>query len=279
MITLKEFQGKTFDSNEEALKFLIENKKFIISQKKSVIKHGDGIEYSAAVLNDKKEAVKAGEGVDLSKVNTINIKAVSNACNYYDSHGDVSLFGSWKRTANNTKDGLHLQEHKMQFDKIISDEVKFSVETISWKELGFDYEGSTECLVMSSMAHKQDNPYMFDKYVNGKVRQHSVGLRYVSMDLAVNNSAEWAKDQKELWDKYYPGIVNKDDVDAAGYFWCVFEQKVIENSAVPKGSNPATPTISVEPVADTSTESKQEQNPASATSESETKSIINLNIF
>ena len=277
MIVIKEFEGKTFDSKDEAVKFLIENKKFVISQKKSIMKHGDGVGYFGKVHDEKDKAIKIDGSSDLSNVNSIKIKAVSNTCNYYDSHGDVSLNGSWNRTANNTKDGLHLQEHKMQFDKIISDEVSFKVEVFTWKELGFDYEGSTECLVMYSTAHKSDNPYMFDKYVKGKVKQHSVGLRYISIDLAVNNSAEWAKDEKDIWDKWYPSIANKDDVDAAGYFWAVSEQKAIENSAVPKGSNPATPTISVEPVSDTST--KQDPDPAEATPPIEQKKIINLNLF
>lgn len=253
MITIKEFPDKTFASNEEALKCLIQSKKILSAQKKAAIKYADGINWNGNILNDKKETIKAGTIQNPESINKINIVAVSNACNYYDSHGDVSLNGSWKRTANNTKDGLHLQEHKMQFDKIISDEVEFKVEVKTWKELGFNYEGSTECLVMYSVANKEDNPYMFDRYVKGKVKQHSVGLRYINIDLAVNNSAEWAKEEKELWDKYYPMIANKDEVDESGYFWCVFEQKAIENSAVPKGSNPATPTISVEPVSDTST--------------------------
>lgn len=272
MIVIKEFPEKTFSTPEEAVEFLVKNKKFVISQKKSIIKHADGIDFNGNISNDKKEVIKSNSNVSAENISKINIVAVSNTCNYYDSHGDVSLNGSWKRTANNTKDALHLQEHKMQFDKIISDEVEFKVEVKTWKELGFNYEGSTECLVMYSTANKEDNPYMFDKYVKGKVRQHSVGLRYINIDLAVNNSADWAKDEKELWDKYYPMIVNKDDVDDAGYFWAVFEQKAIENSAVPRGSNPATPTISVEPVTDTSTK----EDPASATPKSEPKK---LNVF
>lgn len=267
MIVIKEFPEKTFSTSEEAVEFLVKNKKFVVSQKKSIIKHSDGIDFNGGVFNDKKEVIKSSSNVSAENISKINIVTVSNTCNYYDSHGDVSLNGSWKRTANNTKDALHLQEHKMQFDKIISDEVEFKVEVKTWKELGFNYEGSTECLVMYSTANKEDNPYMFDKYIKGKVKQHSVGLRYVNIDLAVNNSADWAKDEKELWDKYYPMIVNKDDVDDAGYFWAVFEQKAIENSAVPRGSNPATPTISVEPVTDTSTK----QDSASATPKSEQK--------
>lgn len=245
MIVLKEFPNKTFATSDEAVKELIENKKVLIAQKKSAIKFSDPLPFVNMPVIDKTATKADGETPTLANATSINIVAVSNACNYYDSHGDVSINGSWNRTANNQKNALHLQEHQNQFDKLISDEVSFKVEIKTWKELGFDYEGSTECLVMYSKADKETNPFMFDKYVKGKVKNHSSGLMYVNMALAVNNAAEWAKEEKEIWDKYYPAIANKDDVDQRGYFWAVTEQKILENSAVLRGSNPATPTISV----------------------------------
>lgn len=276
MITIKEISNKTFSTEEEALKFLVKNKKIVIANKSSEMKKADGISFNESLKSVKDEVIKSDSNIDVSTVNQIKITAIGNTCNYYDSHGDVSITGSWNRTANNTKEGLHLQEHKCQFDHIIAEgpEVKYTVETKTWRELGYDYEGSTECLVQNSTASKEDNPYMFDKYVKGKVKQHSAGLRYVKMELAVNNSADWAKDEKEVWDKYYPSIVNKDDVDQRGYFWAVLEQKIIEVSAVPRGSNPVTPTTSVELVTDTST--KQETDPAGATPLSVPKK---LNVF
>lgn len=270
MVVIKEFPNRSFESTELAIKELIANKKTLIAAKKSAIKYADAIPFFG-LPNPEKSAEKA-EAPKLEDANVILITAVSNACNYYDSHGDVSINGSWNRTAKNQNRGLHLQEHKNQFDKLISDEVSFKVEVKPWKDLGFDYEGSTECLVMYSKAEKETNPFMFEKYVKGKVKNHSAGLMYVTMDLAVNNSADWAKDEKELWDKYYPGIVNKDDVDARGYFWAITEQKILENSAVLRGSNPATPTISVEPADSTSTKT----DPAEATPTSEQKEVINL---
>ena len=275
MITLKEFPNKSFATKEEAFKELVLNKKTLIAAKKAVIKHADAIPYHGN-FQEKTEAIKAGN-TDLRDVNTIIVKAVSNAVNYFDSHGDVSMPGSWNRTAKNTKDGLHLQEHKMQFDKIISDEVKFSVEKMTWKDLGFDYEGETEVLMMESKVHKEDNPYMFERYIKGKVKNHSSGLRYVNIGLAVNSDEEWAKEEKAIWDKYIDQIVNKDEVEEAGYFWPVFEQKIIENSAVPKGSNPATPTISVESAESTSTTGENSEE--DSTSQSETKSLTNLNFY
>lgn len=276
MITLKEFPGKTFETSDEAMKELIANKKLIIAAKKAAIKYADALPYNGTVANEKNEVVKASSIPNISEVNTIKVAAVSNACNYFDSHGDVSISGSWNRTAKNTKDGLHLQEHQMRFDKLISDNVTFAVEQKTWKELGYNYEGSTDCLVMYSQVEKETNPFMFDKYVKGKVKNHSSGLRYVNIEMAVNNNAEWAKEEKAVWDKYYPMIVNKEDVDQVGFFYPVLEQKIIENSAVLRGSNPATPTISVEPADSTSTKA---ENPEKSTSQSETKSILNLNFY
>lgn len=276
MITIKEFPNKVFETQEEAIKELVANKKTLIAAKKGVVKHCDSLPYIGTLYNTKDEAVKNEDVSALNDINTIKIVAASNACNYFDSHGDVSLNGSWNRTAKNTKDGLHLQEHQMKFDKIISDNVTWSVETKAWTDLGFDFQGTTEVLIMTSIVEKETNPYMFDKYIKGKVKNHSSGLRYVNIDLAVNNSAEWAKEEKELWDKYYPSIVNKDDVDQCGYFWVIFEQKIIENSAVVRGSNPATPTITVEPADSTST---QNENSYKYTSQSETKQTVNLNLF
>ncbi|WP_294267780.1 hypothetical protein [uncultured Chryseobacterium sp.] len=275
MIRLKEFPDKVFTNNEEAFKFLIANKALIITQKKSVMKYADALPYFGTLENENKEIVKAVENVELQNATTIKVVAVSNACNWYDSHGDVSIKGSWNRTAKNTTDGLHLQEHQMKYDKLISDNVSFSVETKTWKELGYNYEGKTECLVMTSQVEKEDNPYMFEKYIKGKVKNHSSGLRYVDVEFAINSEADWAKDEKAVWDKYYPDIINKEDVDERGYFFAVKEQKIIENSAVLKGSNPATPTISVEPASGTSAK----QDPVVTTPKSEQKPNINLNLF
>ena len=78
-------------------------------------------------------------------------------------------------------------------------------------------------------------------------------MRYVSFDLAINSEAEWDKEEKALWDKYYPVIANKELADERGYFWAVTEAKIVEGSAVVMGSNSATPTLETkeEPSEDT----------------------------
>ena len=274
MITLKEFPDKQFSTQEKAFKFLCENKKLIIAQKKAMIKEADSLPYFGTIESEK-EVIKAVNYETLKGSKFIKVVAVSNACNYYDSHGDVSIKGSWNRTAKNTKDGFHLQEHQMKFDKMISNNVKFTVESKTWKELGYPYDGETDCLVMYSEVDKEDNEYMFERYIKGKVKNHSAGLRYVDVEFAINSEADWAKEEKAVWDKYYPSIVNKEDVDERGYFLAVKEQKIIENSAVLKGSNPATPTISVESADGTSNKTDSSND----TPTSEQKELLNLNFY
>ena len=274
MITLKEFPDKQFSTQEKAFKFLCENKKLIIAQKKAMIKEADSLPYFGTIESEK-EVIKAVNYESLKDSKIIKVVAVSNACNYYDSHGDVSIKGSWNRTAKNTKDGFHLQEHQMKFDKMISNNVKFTVESKTWKELGYPYDGETDCLVMYSEVDKEDNEYMFKQYIKGKVKNHSAGLRYVDVEFAINSEADWAKEEKAVWDKYYSSIVNKEDVDERGYFLAVKEQKIIENSAVLKGSNPATPTISVESADGTSNKTDS----SADTPKSEQKELLNLNFY
>ncbi|MGU3377466.1 hypothetical protein [Chryseobacterium sp. M5A1_1a] len=273
MIVVKEFPNKQFVDKEELFKALSSNKELLKSQKKLQIKETDSIAYSFAI-NEKKEAIKTGE-VNVDEINVLDVKLVVNSCNLFDSHSDVSIDSSWNRTVKNAKRVLLLEAHKAQFDKIISDEIELKVEVISWKDLGFEYDGKTECLVFYAKIRKERNPFMFDQYAKGYVKEHSAGLRYIQIDLAINSEAEWNKEEKEVWDKYYPKIANKEDVDQYGYFWAVIEQQIREGSAVVFGSNFATPTISVEPVADTSTKA----DPVTTTPPSETKTITNLNLF
>lgn len=273
MITVKEFPNRQFASKEELFKALSENKSLLKAQKKLQIKHTDSIAYSFAV-NEKNEAIKAGD-INVTEINALKIKIVVNSCNLFDSHLDVSTNDSWNRTVKNAKRVLLLEAHQAQFDKIISDEIELSVESISWKNLGFEYEGKTQCLVFYVTVRKERNPYMFEQYAKGYVKEHSAGLRYVQIELAVNSEAEYNKSEKDVWDKYYPSIANKEDVDEYGFFWAVIEQQIREGSAVVFGSNFATPTISVEPVTDTSAK-QDSDNP---TPISEQKQFINVNFY
>jgi hypothetical protein len=61
----------------------------------------------------------------------------------------------------------------------------------------------------------------------------------------MNVSDKRYQEDKANWDKYYPMVANKEKADEEGYFFAVTEAKIIEGSAVLKGSNYVTPTLDI----------------------------------
>ena len=149
------------------------------------------------------------------------------------------------RSLSENKNIIFLQEHQMKFDKIIADgkNLKAKVQTFTFKELGFNLDGQTQALIFDARINKSRNEYMFEQYNQGFVKQHSVGMQYVKLALALNDEQYPA--EKAIWDKYISEVANSQTAEDKGYFWAVTEAKVIEGSAVPLGSNSFTPTIEV----------------------------------
>ena len=240
-----------FKTHKELFGFLKENKSTLIAQKKQIVKHGDGFGFVATPSYENKAIQKA----ETNEVQ-IQVKAIINTTNWMDSHKDVHIDGIWDKSLKENKMMMHVQEHQSYaFDKIISSgsDLKAYTKTYTWKELGFNLEGSTQALEFDSTVKQARNPYMFDQYKQGYVNNHSVGMRYVKLAMAINS--EDYPEEKEVWEKYIDRIANKEQAEAVGYFWAVREAKAIEGSAVPLGSNSMTPTISVgkeiEPLQDT----------------------------
>jgi hypothetical protein len=249
MIVVKEFPNKQFNSKEELFKALRENKNTLIAQKKMITKQSDAVIHYVQVENEKGETIKATYS-DTSVINQLKAELVINTTNLMDSHSDVHIKGIWNKSAKEQKNLLLLQEHKMTFDHIISDNVSATVKEVKWSDLGYSYKGTTEALTFDVLIDKQRNPFMFDQYAKGYVKEHSVGMRYVKMELAINSDSKWDVEEKEIWDNYIDQVANKEQAEEQGYFWAVLEAKIVEGSAVVKGSNFATPTINVEAVKD-----------------------------
>jgi len=253
---------------------IVENKATLIAQKKAEIKHADGVGYS---INT--DTVVVNKATNDIKSDTIQVKAVINTTRVLDSHGDVHIDGLWNKSLKENKMIMHLQEHSLKFDSIIADgkDLKASAKTVTFKELGYDMEGETQVLLFDSTVKRDRNMYMFKQYADGHVNNHSVGMQYVKLFLAVND--EDYKEEKAIWDKYYPMIANKQDADAQGYFWAVTEAKVIEGSAVPIGSNQITPTIEVSEAADKGTSTKIEPSKGTQLSVKEFKNILKKELW
>lgn len=71
--------------------------------------------------------------------NTLKAKCAISPSNVLDSHRDVHIPGLWKKSLSESKYDLLLQEHDMDFDKVITDsisgELNVYTEMISVKEL------------------------------------------------------------------------------------------------------------------------------------------------
>ena len=231
-----------FKTKSELFTYLKENQEDLIYAKKSAIKEADSVSLGTIQIKGDVVSNKSNSDVDQTE---IKVRAIINTTMVKDSHGDVHINGLWKKSMQENKMIKHLQEHQMSFKTIIADkeDLKAFTKKYSWKDLGVDAEGSTEALVFDSPVKRSRNEYMFKEYGQGNVDNHSVGMQYVKISLAVDSEDEDYEKEKAVYDKYIDDILNKEEVKKDGYFWAVTEAKAIEGSAVPIGSNTITPTI------------------------------------
>lgn len=245
MVTAKEFPNRKFSSKGELFEALRQHKSDLIAQKCMATKFSDPIALHPTFFDNKERVIKS-ENLEVESINSIKAELAINTTNFMDSHNDVHFPGLWSKSLKEKKGLYLLQEHAMKFDSIITDDVKAMARFMEWKDLGAPYQGKTQVLLFKVNIPKERNPFMFDQYAKGYVKNHSVGMRYVKISLAMNSESEWDKEEKEVWDKYFDEIANREAAEVLGYFWAVNEAKAIEGSAVPIGSNTITPTISME---------------------------------
>lgn len=229
-----DLQGK------ELFSFLKANKALIIAHKKYNVKETDSFRLTNLYVNNKGEITKSNSPVaeDLS---VIKVSSVINTTNWMDSHSDVHMPGIWKKSLSENKGLYLLQEHSMTFKGIITDQVDGFTKSMSWRDLGVDIPGMTEALIFNSIIDQSRNTFMFNEYKMGRVKNHSVGMRYVIIEMAIDD--EDYKEEYATWQKYIDQVANKSEAEDKGYFFAVKEAKVIEGSAVPVGSNIITPTL------------------------------------
>ncbi len=234
---------------KELKDFIVKNEKLIINAKKSAIKKADSVPSAHYFINEKGElAAKAfGEKPVISESATrLKLDTVINTTNYFDSYWDVHIPGLWNKSlSDNRANGFYLlNSHSYKFEAVIGEGMAGTAKKISWMELGYNYVGMTEALMFSGEIEKSRNPFMFEQYAKGFVRQHSVGMSYLKILTCIND--EDYPVQQENWDKYSKQVVNLSDAEEEGIFWAVLEAKVIEGSSVLFGANDLTPTYNVE---------------------------------
>lgn len=143
--------------------------------------------------------------------------------------------------------------HKTDFSNVLFEETSKAFDNKIQK---------IEVLVYDAVIKKDRNEFMFNQYLKGYVLNHSIGMRYVKLVFCYNSEKPEYTQDKENFDKYYPYVLNKDEVDTYGYFWAILEAKNIEGSAVVKGSNFLTPVLELKIIDDNTIKVKLAISPA-----------------
>ena len=247
-MTIYKVGENEFATKSEMYDFLRANKSDLVSLKKAEIKHTDAVTLGV----EPTEATKVITTTERDTENEIYRSIVGNTYYVLDSHGDVHVKGCFTRSISQRGANkiAHLHDHEFKLTAKVGAFESIDEVEISWRELGVDKDGTTTALIADSRIQRELNSKIFSMYKSGSIDQHSVGMYYVRLDLALDDEddTEHYKNWVELIDR----IANREDAERCGYFWVVREAKLIEISAVIAGSNPVTPTLPVK------TETKQE---------------------
>ena len=230
-----------FNTKSELLSYVKAHKKDLIEMKKHQIKRTDAISFDLFDKTAQKQLTTNYE--DNPESGVIKRTIVGNTYNWMDSHDDVHLDGVFSKSIRDREGKIwHLHDHIHQITAKVGTPDRIYEKDVLWKDLGISKSGVTQALFMDSNIQKDKNSEIFKGYLNGEIDQHSVGMVYVKIDLAMDDDDE--KDEYANWQKYLPIIGNAEKALEQGYFFVVKEAKLIEISAVLEGSNELTPTVS-----------------------------------
>jgi hypothetical protein len=232
------FEG--FTTKKELFEYLVKNKEEHIRLKKNIIKTTD----SCFARCEKYIQTKGFDYTsnDDVKKGIITRAIVGNTYNWMDSHNDVHIDGTFtKSILENKSKILHLHDHINQLVAKVGRPIDVFEQKMNWVDLGVKMLGTTTVLIMISEIRKDYNIAIFNQYLNSEINQHSVGMQYVKLSLAIDDNEY--EEEKIVWDTYVDRIANKQKAIDTGYFWAVQEAKLLEISAVISGSNEITPTL------------------------------------
>jgi hypothetical protein len=233
---------------KELIKFLVDNKIELIKQKCAFTKNSQPTNwpYSVSKKPTGKKALTKAPSDNTSEEKEVSVIAIANAANFIDTQMDMLLPDCWKKTIKESgPDGKnriwHLKNHCQNTDGVVGKINSLYSEDYSLLDLGIDMAGTTQCLVMESMVKEALDGKCYEMYADKMINQHSIGLQYVKLELAIND-VNYPK-EFDVWNKYFMHVINKYIATKAGYFWVVSEIKLMEISAVLWGSNELTPTV------------------------------------
>lgn len=246
---------KSFATQKELFAYLVGEKELVLAQKKSITKLAEGglsaVFHSGMHSTVELFTSKAKPLYENNKETGILKRTVlTNTYWWMDSHSDVHLgrgsedenaifSESIKGRANKI---FPIDQHNYSLDGRMGKTLNLYEAPISWRALGVGKTGMTEGLFADVQIEKRKNAARYEDYLNDEVDQHSVGMRYNDIQLAVNDEGEYPEENK-VYKKYISKIGNRQAVEKQGFFFAVGKAHLGEYSAVIAGSNELTPTI------------------------------------
>ena len=267
---LKQFPDKTFTDKMDQARFIKENVTALKAIKKEQYKTDSEIVLKEGLLT----GTFAPEIGTISS-DIIEVKAIINTTNVIDSHMDLHLMGIWNKTVKDNPYTHHLKQHERIFESVLSSKARNYNERMNFKDIGVNADMEMDANINHFILSKSEHPFMFAKYINGEVTQHSVGMMYLDYDIAFYD--EDSKKEMDFFNEMKALSINPEVAEEAGYLWIHREAKKREGSAVVFGSNPITPTLYVKDYEPQSSTYKQKSEPTIITPE--VNKFINPNLY
>jgi len=238
-------EGKQFATKKDLFEYLHSNKSEISEMKKASKK--TYVNTPGLMVADMTKLKALSTSIDSDTDTVIKRTIVGNTYNWLDSHGDVHVGSTFGKSLGERQGKIwHLHDHEYKLTAKVGTPLKVWEQEVKWTDLGVDKKGNTTSLFMESNIKKSMNGQIFAEYKSGAIDQHSVGMYYVKMDLAINDSDY--EEEFKVWNDTIGNIGNKSKAEEQGFYWAVKEAKLIEISAVLEGSNELTPTIPAEDI-------------------------------
>ena len=243
MIKSVDFPNRTFTTKDELFSELKANENNLIDIKKSQIKTGrEKGQLCFGLLDVKKATVK---GVSF-EIKDDYIYPIISTTKFFDSHGDVHLDNSMKKTAKEQNGNvIYALDHEIKYDNVLAwkKDVRMFIAEVDWSEVGKTFKGKTQALVFEIHKDKIRNKQVLSDIVN-KVEdfENSIRMIYYKMNLGMNSDNPEFKENKKYYDDNINSIINKEDAEANGYFWGIEELGIHKEGSlvVAGGSNSAT---------------------------------------
>lgn len=245
---------KEFNTQKELFRYLVTEKELVLSQRKSITKRADACVFMPLTIDTGAFLVEKGLKPVYSNDKEAGILKRTILANTYwwmDSVSDVHIGKGEGDTAiftesikNRASKIFPIDQHNWSLDGRMGKTLNIYEESISWRALGVGRTGMTEGLFADAEIHKSKNEKRYNDYLNDEIDQHSVGMNYIDVELAVNDENEFPKEFK-VFQKYISKIGNRSTVEKQGFFFAVSKAKLAEYSAVIAGANELTPVMGV----------------------------------